>query len=64
MVINLKEARAGRTAGVRQRSFLKGFDEQLVGVKINDTKILNAHFLLTIQKKNLQIKKLNLNVKF
>ena len=44
--------------------FLKGFDEQLIGVKKNDTKLLDATFQLIIQKKNLQIKKQNLNVKF
>ena len=44
--------------------FLKGFDEQLVGVKKNDIKILMQHFQQIIPKKNLQIKKLNSNVKF
>ena len=43
--------------------FLKGFDEQLVGVKKMIKKFLMLHFQLIIQKKNLLIKKLNLNVK-
>ena len=44
--------------------FLKGFDEQLIGVKKNDLKILDATLPANHPKKELQIKKLNLNVKF
>ena len=44
--------------------FLKGFDEQLVGVKKMIQKYLMPHFQPIIQKKNLLTKKLNLNVKF
>ena len=44
--------------------FLKGFDEQLVGVKKNDIKILDATLPLITRKKNLRTKKLNLSVKF
>ena len=44
--------------------FLKGFDEQLIGVKKNDTKIINTTLPSNHPKKNLQIKKLNLNAKF
>ena len=44
--------------------FLKGFDEQLFGVKKNDIKILDATLPANHPKKNLLIKKLNLNVKF
>ena len=44
--------------------FLKGFDEQLIGVKKNDIKILNATLPSNHPKKSLQIKKLNLNVKY
>ena len=44
--------------------FLKGFDDQLIGVKKNDVKILDAILPANHQKKNLLIKNLNLNVKF
>ena len=44
--------------------FLKGFDEQLIGVKKNDTKILDATLPANHPKKELANKKLNLNVKF
>ena len=44
--------------------FLKGFDEQLVGVKKNDTKLLDATLPANHPKKSLQIKKQNLNVRF
>ena len=43
--------------------FLKGFDEKLIGVKKEENKIIEANYQKTIQIKNLQTKKLNLNVK-
>ena len=44
--------------------FLQGFDEQLVGVKKNDIKSLDATLPGNHPKKELANKKLNLNVKF
>ena len=44
--------------------FIKGFDKQLLGVKKNKKKKLKLFYLKIIQKKNLQIKKQILNVKF
>ena len=44
--------------------FLKGFDEQLIGVKKNDTKLLDATLPANHPKKELANKKQNLNVRF
>ena len=44
--------------------FLKGFDEQLIGVKKNDKKVLDAILPANHPKKELANKKQNLNVKF
>ena len=43
--------------------FLKGFDEQLIGVKKNDTKILDASLLANHPKKELANKKTKFNCK-
>ena len=47
----------GMQLGVRKRSFFKGFDEQLIGVKKNDTKILDAILPVNHPKKELANKK-------
>ena len=44
--------------------FLKGFDEQLIGVKKNDKKILDATLPANHPKRSLLTKKQNLSVKF
>ena len=44
--------------------FIKGFDKQLAGVKKNDEKIVDVFYQKIIHKKNLQIKKQNLIVKY
>ena len=44
--------------------FLKGFDDQLLGVKKGELKLVNAILPLNHPKKELANKKQNLNVKF
>ena len=43
--------------------FLKGFDEQLVGIKKGDKKLVEAFLPANHPKKDLANKKLSLNVK-